>query len=431
MTLHQAAPGATVAYLTDVEGMWTKLASFARANPEVSLDAAGRLRVAPGAIFVYGGDAIDRGAHGRRVVATLLEAKRRQPDQVVLLAGNRDINKLRLPRELGGHPPPRTPEEVRRGPRPQLLRWIFQHTMGAPGAFDFRRTEVAHERAGTAAAGSEVSEDEVVEGFLADLEPGGALRAYLAACQLAFRAGRTLFVHGGLSAESLGHVPGRAEPLATAGALEVDVDAWIASLNDWYTEQLDAFAAARLDEGGTPAWQPLIAYQAPAPGSRLNPGSVVYGRSVDDHNNLVLPAAEVIAALARAGLDRAVVGHTPSGDSPSLGRRGRFQMLCADNSHARHDQGSRVWLDDRALRIDAATRLDGDAADAPLRRVQVTLYPDDDSPLGLRTRGSGRLVRGVLDDGTLLTYRALPEWKTEQLAAAPDSLPRDTLEPPT
>jgi hypothetical protein len=430
VTLHEAGPGATVTYLTDVEGMWTKLASFARANPSVALDDAGRLRVAPGAIFVYGGDAIDRGPHGRRVVATLLEAKQRQPDQVVLLAGNRDINKLRLPRELGGHPPPRTPDEVRTGPRPALLRWIFQHTMGAPAAFEHRRTEVAHER--TAAGAAEVSDDEVVEGYLADLAPGGPLRAYLAACQLAFRAGRTLFVHGGLSATSLGHVPGRSEPLATAGALEVDVDAWIASLNGWYAEQLDAFVAQRHHADGTPAWQPLIAYQAPAPGSRLNPGSVVYGRSVDDHNNLVLPGPEVIAALARAGLDRAVVGHTPSGDSPSLGRRGAFQMLCADNSHARHDQGSRVWLDDHALRIDAATRLDGDAADAPLRRVQVTLTSDDDaSPLGLRTRSHGRLVRGVLEGGTLLTYRALPEWKTEQLAAPPDSLPRDALEPPT
>jgi hypothetical protein len=423
----------TVAYLTDVEGMWPKLESFARDNPEVALDAAGRLVVAAGAIFVYGGDAIDRGPAGRRVVATLLEAKRRQPDQVILLAGNRDINKLRLPRELGGHPPPRTPEEVRRGPRAELLRWIFQHTMGAPVAFEHRRAEVAAER-GVEPEG--VADDEVVDGFLADLGPGGDLRAYLSLCQLGFRAGRTLFVHGGLSPQSLGHVPGRAEPPGDAAALAaVDVDAWIAGLNAWYAAQLDAFDAGRHDASGQPAWQPLIAYQAPSPGSRLNPGSVVYGRSVDDHNNLVLPPAEVIAVLARSGLGRAVVGHTPSGDSPSIGRAGAFQMLCADNSHARHARGSRVWIDaDDSLRIDAVTRLDGDADEAPLRRVQVRLTRDDvaaGSPLGLRTRGSGRLVRGVLDDGSLLTYRALPEWKTEQLAAAPDSLPRAELEPPT
>ena len=423
-----SAVSAPIAYLSDVEGMWEKLASFARANPLVSFDDAGRLQVAPGAVFVFGGDAIDRGPHGRRVVATLLEAKRRQPDQVVLLAGNRDINKLRLPRELAGHPPARTPDAVRTGPRPELLRWIFQHTMGAPGAFELRRAELAAARG---AVPADVAETEVVEDFLADLAPGGALRAYLARCQLAFRMGRTLYVHGGLSESSLGHVPGRSPPPERVDG--VDVDAWVASLNDWYREQMDEFEAGRLTPAGTPAWQPLIAYQAPAPGSRLNPGSVVYGRSVDDHNNLRLPAPAVIAALARSGITRAVVGHTPSGDSPSLGRHGAFQMLCADNSHARHDQGSRVWIDDDELKIDASTRLDGDAADAPLHRVRVSLRTDadPDSPLGLRTRDAGRLVRGVLDDGALLTYRALAEWKTEQLAAPRASLPREALEPPT
>ena len=34
----------------------------------------------------FGGDAIDRGPHGRRIVRTLLEVKTRQPGQVVLLA---------------------------------------------------------------------------------------------------------------------------------------------------------------------------------------------------------------------------------------------------------------------------------------------------------------------------------------------------------
>jgi hypothetical protein len=424
------SPAEAAAYLTDVEGMWEKLASFARGNPLVTLDAAGRLEVAPGAVFVFGGDAIDRGAHGRRVVRTLLDAKRRQPEQVVLLAGNRDINKLRLPRELEGHPPHRTPDELRGLPdhaRAPLLRWIFQHTMGAPGAFDFRRSELAEERGD---APDDVPEVDVVDSYLADLAPGGALREYLAGCQLAFRFGGTLFVHGGLSEESLGHVPGHMVP---ARLDDVDVDAWAGALNAWYREQMAAFEDGRLEADGTPAWQPLVAYQAPAPGSRLNPRSVVYGRSVDDHNNLRLPAEAVIATLARAGITRAVVGHTPSGDSPSIGRAGAFQMLCADNSHARHPRGSRVSFAGDTLTIDAFTRLDGDADDAPVHRVHATLAAgeDSDSPLGLRTREGGRLVRGVLDDGRWLTYRALPEWKTEQRGVAHDELPRTALEPPT
>ena len=45
---------------------------------------------------MFGGDAIDRGPGGRRIVRTLLAARRRYGDRVILLAGNRDINKLRL-----------------------------------------------------------------------------------------------------------------------------------------------------------------------------------------------------------------------------------------------------------------------------------------------------------------------------------------------
>src|SRR5579862_9771528 len=95
-----------VAYLTDVEGRWDKIADFCDANPLVSLEE-GRLRVADGAVFVFGGDAIDRGPQARRVVRLLTEAKGAAPDRVVLLAGNRDINKMRLALELDGHPPDR------------------------------------------------------------------------------------------------------------------------------------------------------------------------------------------------------------------------------------------------------------------------------------------------------------------------------------
>ena len=107
-----------LAYLTDVEGRWDKLTSFAKGNPVVRL-RADAIELADSATFVFGGDAIDRGPHGRRLVRTLLAAKQRYGDRVILIAGNRDLNKLRLRREL----------EVA-GPRAELLRTIFRQTMG-------------------------------------------------------------------------------------------------------------------------------------------------------------------------------------------------------------------------------------------------------------------------------------------------------------
>ena len=296
-----------VAYLTDVEGLWEKLASFCQDNPHVHLDAGGRLVVRPGATFVYGGDAVDRGPDGLRVVRTLLEARQRQPAQVVLLAGNRDINKLRLLRELNGYPLARTPADVRTAPRPVLLRWIFENTMGARGAFEFRRAELER-------TGGPVSEEDVVDSFLADVRPGGALRDYLSACQLAYRTGNTLFVHGGVHERSLEVVP--------TGERVEGVDAWVEALNHWYREQLAAFREGRLDKDGTPAWEPLIAYQAPTPGERINLASVVYGRMADPLNHPGLPSPALIETLARSGIHRVVVGHTPSGDCPLGAARG-------------------------------------------------------------------------------------------------------------
>jgi hypothetical protein len=400
-----------VAYLTDVEGIWEKLASFCQDNPHVFLDDGERLVVRPGATFVYGGDAIDRGPDGRRVVRTLLDAWRRQPSQVVLLAGNRDINKLRLVRELNGHPLPKTPPEVRRGPRPVLLRWILDNTMGARGAFDFRRAELARTDAS-------VSEEDVVTSFLEDLGPGGMLRDYLTACQLAHRVGNTLFVHGGLHEDSLGMVPSR-------GRVE-GVDAWAQSLNGWYREQLEAFVEGRLDPEGVPAWEPVIAYQAPTPGKRINTASVVYGRMADDRNHPTLPSRALIETLARSGIHRLVVGHTPSGDCPSLLREEAFELILADNSYGRVEGASRVFLRDDSVVVEGQAKLD----DGRLERLHFQAALGDTSgPIGRQLVDTGQLVKGPLASGGWLLFRALPQFRIEQLSADPSTLSGRSLGP--
>jgi hypothetical protein len=401
-----------LAYLTDVEGMWSKVTSFASGDAArrlgVALDGKARLVVSPGTIFVFGGDAIDRGPYGRRVVATLLEAKRRQPDRVVLLAGNRDINKLRLLRVLGGHPPAFAPPELTsRAARPALLRFLFERTMGARDAFEHRRTELVGE-------GHPATDEDVVDSYIADVAPGGDLRAYLGLCQLAYRAGETLFVHGGIGDESLGFVPTRPP--------EPDLDRWVLALNDFYGDQMSAFEEQRLDSTGEPAWAPIVAYQAPVPGTRTNPSSVVYGRLADEHNNLQLPSDTAVHALGCAGIERVVLGHTPSGDTPSIRRdvtsARRFELIVADNSHARVDTASQLGIDGARITVDGRTKLD----DGTEHEVAFALDLDDGAtPIG-RTTADERLVKGVLPDGRLLLYKALPEWGTEQIAVPPSAL---------
>ena len=415
-----------VAYLTDIEGQWDKLEDFCAGSSLVRLEdpagARSRLVVADDAVFVFGGDAIDRGPAGRKIVATLLAARRAQPDSVVLLAGNRDINKLRLARELDGSPPPRALAAVTSGRRGDLLRFILTHTMGARAAFDHRRDELAAE-------GSAAADDDVVQSYLDDLAPGGAMRSYLSLAVLAHREDETLFVHGGVTPENMGVVPGHGRRIP-------DVDDWLRALNEFYAQSMHAFCTNMSSADGTPMWQELIAYQSPKNGSRTNQASVVYARPTDAVGNPMLPPPHVVSDLAAAELRRVVVGHTPSGDCPALLRDDTgFELLLADNSYGRVERGSRVTIAENVVRVVGTTELDSGVReavdyDAPHAREAPAQAAAGRSFLGLREVATGRLVKARLARGDYLLYRGFEGYRVEQIAVSEAELAATALVAP-
>lgn len=412
-----------VAHVTDVEGKWDKIADFARDNPAVSLEGD-RLILADGASFVFGGDAIDRGPWSRRVVATLLDAKERYGERVVLLAGNRDINKMRLARELTGHPPKRTPPEIVAQGRVALLRWIFQNTMGAKDAFEMRRAELANEASPGQRSAEDpraaddrkrtVSDEDVVQSFLDDVQPDGALARYLAACQLAHRVDLTLFVHGAVTEENWGTVPGA--PHRTPST-----DEWVASLNAFYRAQIEAFRDRRLGAHGEPLWAPIVDYQAPLAGTRLHQGSVVYGRPADPLGNPSLPPRAVMEQLQRDGIGRVVVGHTPSGDAPTVLVDDGFQLVIADNSYSRVERGNQLLIDGAWLRARGLCKLDDGAEHAVICELADLSAR---GPIGLRDISTGRLVKGRLVSGDLLAFRFREAFTAEQIALTEEEAAR-------
>ncbi len=404
-----------VVHISDVEGSWARLSTFVDRAPGVYFDKLSRLVVDEDTIFVFGGDAVDRGPWSRRVVRTLLEAKVRQPDHVVLIGGNRDINKLRLPRELSGALPKRAPAEIHGLSKPDRLRWIFNNTMGAQAAFDFRQTELKAE-------GTDASDDAVVASFIADLLPdGGEHFRFLHLAQLAYRHGPTLFVHGGIADEALGHVPGHDDI--------DDLDAWVEALNGFYRQQLGLYAREPLlVDMSDPTWLPIVLYQAPKKGLGRNPESVVYGRfGSDPWNNPRLPSSSSLRWLKDRGVTRVVVGHTPCGDVPAVLRSHTegVEIVIADNSRGRVDVGTVVSIDpvNDVLGIDTRTRLDDDSE----LDVRYRLPRAADSIIGGVT-ADGRLIKAVLDD-TALLFRADAGFVMRQTTAAVGSL--GVLTPPT
>lgn len=403
-----------ITYLTDIEGIWQKLVTFLQDNPFLTMDDGGRLWVKPGKIFVFGGDAIDRGPDAQKIVSMFLDLKERQPEQAFFLAGNRDINKMRLYRELAGKPPKKAPPEVAAAPKPELLRWIFANSMNAKDAFSHRQRELAKEQKPS-------SDEDVVRSFLDDISDSGDLHRYLAQCQLAYRFGETLFVHGGVTPENLGVVPESNEaPLQ-------DIDLWVERLNAWYRSQIQAFTEKRLTDDGEPAWQPVINYQAPLPGTRVNQQSVIYSRLTDELGNPHLPEESVRERLRQNNIKRVVLGHTPSGDSPSVLKDKDFEMIMADNSYGRVDFGSRLVLEGDKTSLAAAAKLD---SKEEVKVSSSLSLSDVEGPIGLRDQDSGHLVKGLLEDGSYLLFKALEGYAIEQVRCSAKDLAKRRLEPP-
>ncbi|NLI79780.1 MAG: hypothetical protein GX442_25460 [Candidatus Riflebacteria bacterium] len=417
---------ALTALLSDVEGCRGRLTWFLSRHPAFRLGEDGRYHLVPGAAFVFGGDAPDRFAGERHVLQELLRLKAETPDRVVLLAGNRDINKLRLPLELSPaalrRPPHQRPDayEAWRGERslpddaPARLRWILEQTMGSPVAFDLRRAALAADRGVDPAT---VSGDDVVASYLADASPGGLFHRYLQAAVLMARRGPTLFVHAGLPQAALGKVPGRRRRAP-------DPDTWMADLESWYRQQLAAWEAGlgRWDGVGPRPGEALIRYVERWGTISYNPFSVVYGRTLDPEGKVDLPPAPVVDWLRRAGIRRVVVGHTPSGQVPVVRRTadGGFEQWVIDTSYGPPGEVPLVTLhgaDGAGLAVEARleARLVAGVASATLAEgvlpVSFRSRLGGPGPLGARCRDGAFLVAPVGD--RWLAFRVGPGFKLQ------------------
>mmetsp|Transcript_8515 Transcript_8515/g.26485 ORF Transcript_8515/g.26485 Transcript_8515/m.26485 type:complete len:465 (-) Transcript_8515:101-1495(-) len=358
-------------FVTDLEGDLERWQRYVQISRVLQRGADGALELLEGARFAYGGDVVDQQPGDLELLQELVALKRRYPDRVTLILGNRDINKLRLATELSAEhqaahplrshagvywdaaatPSQKLPEEDLEGnTAASRLRWILCHTMGAPLAFEARREELSR-----AAGGAAVVDDEVVQSFAEYARPGGALFEYFRCARLAELVGDTLFLHAGLPRGGDGWAPGW-------------VPGWVSSrpersglpLAEWL-EALEALRASALAEceeaaaaGAAPpteAWSTVGGYTHAQPGCALMqycmrdvPGgarqpSIVYnGWLGDDYQPLELDEATA-GWLRAAGVRRVVSGHLPHGDAPLVLRAAEgIDAITADVSYGRQVQ---------------------------------------------------------------------------------------------
>ncbi len=415
-----------VAFLTDVEGSRSTLEDFLRKHPAFFLGKDGRFHLRDGWIFVHGGDCLDRFPGEREVVGELLRLDEESPGRVVLIAGNRDVNKLRLPLEVSEgamkREPPRNAADFHswcaasnlRDCPSARLRWILARTMGAPDAFELRRKAVSEEDGNDAAT---VPDDSVVQSYLEDARPGGLIHRLLRRSRLMFRWKGTLFVHAGIPLAALCHIPGKPDRA-------VNLDEWCAGLNRWYLDRIDGWEKdlAKLPEGGVGGDFPgeaLIRYSEKFGAGPTNPFSVLYGRETDSEGKVALPAPGVIEWLQGQGIRRLVVGHTPSGHFPVILRTTdrNFEMLVGDTSYDPWpDKGPLISLEGPEGLV---TSIQGSVqiASGPAREIRLSSRIGDPGPLGQPTKNGeiaiapigGCWVTFGLDPGFRVRYRMLGE----------------------
>lgn len=367
-----------VSYVTDIEGNWNYFCNFVELSDVVNWSVAGdhrQAKEAPELIlqdgwhFVFGGDSCDKGPGSLRCLQALVQLKKRYPDRVHLLMGNRDINKMRFSSEITAEEVHRlspsspaafwVPENKRVSPwqylrrlvaqtkgitedsvtdcdirnactQSNLLRYHLKEDMGSDGEFEFRRSELAHMWGRNEQL---VSDADVILSYEKSVAPGGVMREYLELAELACLLGSTLFVHGQLIGKqytdcghedvawAIGCVPRcRGEGFDRVDDLRL----WVHQLNQfardsvaewgakstWQKPPVDATAEGWSGRGGAK----LIAYGTP--GSQVP--SVVYGRWLEDNCMPKAYPKELVEYLSDSGVDRVIVGHTPHGNCPTV-----------------------------------------------------------------------------------------------------------------
>lgn len=370
-----------VAYISDVEGHWEYFCKFvALKHHGLRFSRHGinhhqaktsddlELYLEDGWHFVFGGDSCDKGPGTLRFLEAMVRLKKKYPERVHLILGNRDINKIRWTAELAESemgrfreiPAPywipekarvtfwqylRTkaaksdgvqPEEVSEARIDELatiknyMLYLQDMTMGAAGEFEFRRQELAFLRDLDV---SEISDDEVLRSYAESLAPGGWMRQYLELGQLGAIIGESLFVHGQIIGTNF--TPGQVKAAKDDGTAWCvgwvpGEEEWIEGIHDWLS-RLNAWARSQIQEweeqtewvtvpsdSTYEGWSKrggaaLIAYGCPG---TLWP-TVVYTRWLTEKSMPLKYPPGLVEHLENQSISFVVVGHTPHGNSPT------------------------------------------------------------------------------------------------------------------
>ncbi|CAK9018083.1 unnamed protein product [Durusdinium trenchii] len=422
------ASDTVIEFITDVEGNWEYFLRLVYSSQVLFWDdeergdwGPGILRLKENGMLVFGGDAPDKGPGDIRLVKILLSLKRRYPEQVFFILGNRDIMKLRFASELKEveepgkvwlptwDPKVKTFEQfLQENPSLQRdemgkLKWLLHCTMGCQDTtFDTRKREIAILK-------GRASDADVLKSYRDSVDSRSKdpwMLEFIRVAKIAHIIGDILFLHGGICTESYGQVPSR------DGRCR-DVQEWVKELNAWKDRQVQDFCEQpyfyEKDGKQCRGGDELIIYGTPGAGKK----TVIYHNPFED-GNPTLRSLEVQNFLKGSGIDRVVSGHQPHGQTPTVVRHPKtgLLMITADTSRS-DNKASKIFnpADNRGIvyssvrLLPETVEIEGQLADGRYHRCSVHRNPSKD-------RLPDALVGRQLTDGswvkTILTSPSEP-----------------------
>ena len=358
------------AYLTDVEGNLDYFHKYVRLSKVIAWVDSKKNRLKfkqDNSMFVFGGDAQDRGIGDIRFMNLLLDFKKEYPDRVEFIIGNRDANKIRIYSELSEKinnnsvhlsKYDKFPYWVNKKERVTLrnyleqnnyeinivnrLKYILEYTMGSSGSFEKRRAELAILLNKSV---SSISDEDIVASFLNSVAPhpvnvkttnDNYLLKYLQYGKIAYIFGEHIFVHGAINKNNMGYVPSGCKFIE-------DVHLWVSTLNNWYHKELNEYMLNPECGGITKKRKgyKIIDYSVPSDNR-----TVVYSDNLKNGNGNYINS-KVIKYLNKSGIHSIISGHRPHGDCPLVLRSKNLTAVSADTSYSDKGHMSKWGVDNR------------------------------------------------------------------------------------
>lgn len=360
-------------HLTDTEGDAHSFINAINKSNIVSCDAQFQLSFKDNEAipyFVFGGDAQDRGPNDLKILGALVEFKEKHPDNVILLAGNRDITKNRMKIELDpalirsrlmqSAPPRWLPADKPTVPRDYVinlmqekginhqtensinhfinslsvercqliyLHWMLEKSMGCPKTFRYRREELSHRF-----DKEYITDEDVLRNFIFETSPDGVSGKYLQLAQIAAIIPNTdvLVIHGGLTPTSIGRIPENTHYFE-------DVHVWINAFNQWYDKQIENWVHFDSSSLTIPACTALDQSVLPIPGQDK---FIITEDNLGKNREFIEINPQVVSYLERNRIQVVLSGHQPGGDHPVIIRDNNLLFINGDTGYAKFNPGN-------------------------------------------------------------------------------------------